>query len=173
MGITLLYVLFIVIGLRFFPPAEIGAVLFFIALVWLTYELIRSADLRSLAVPAFAAVIGAVVWIVESATLFKVLPALISALFFIKFAEAVIRNKPFLAGMVQKTPKMKWTEEKLAYINSSHGYWMAVSGINTVIQLMMLFAPMNIWALYTTLGWYLFFGTALGLQIIYGRMHGV
>ena len=173
MGITLLYVLFIVVGLRFFPPAQIGAVLFLIALCWLIYELVRSADIRSLAVPVFAALIGAVVWYVDSAQLFKALPALISALFFVKFADAVVRKRPFLASMVKKTPKIKWTEEKLAYIDSSHGYWMIVSGINTFIQVIMLFAPMPVWALYTTVGWYLFFGIALASQIIYGKTQGV
>jgi len=173
MGITLLYVLFIVVGLRFFPPAQIGAVLFFIAICWLVYDLVRNSDLRSLAVPVFAAVIGAVVWYADSAQLFKALPALISALFFVKFTDAVIRKKPFLAAMVKKTPKIEWTQKKLAYIDSSHGYWAVVSGINTAIQIAMLFAPMSVWALYTTVGWYLFFGTALASQIIYGKMQGV
>ncbi len=173
MGITLLYVLFIVVGLRFFPPAQIGAVLFIIALFWLLYEMIRTTEKRTLAVPAFAALIGLSVWIMDSALLFKALPLLISALFLVKFGEAVFYNKPFLAKMVQKTPRMQWSEEKLAYIDSAHLYWMIVSGINTLIQVIVLFAPIEIWALYTTLGWYLLFGSALGAQIIYGKIHGV
>ncbi|RLA73391.1 MAG: hypothetical protein DRG24_00155 [Epsilonproteobacteria bacterium] len=173
MGITLLYVLFIVVGLRFFPPAQIGAVLFIIALFWLLYEMIRTTEKRTLAVPAFAALIGLSVWIMDSALLFKALPLLISALFLVKFGEAVFYNKPFLAKMVQKTPRMQWSEEKLAYIDSAHLYWMIVSGINTLIQVIVLFAPIEIWALYTPLGWYLLFGSALGAQIIYGKIHGV
>ncbi len=173
MGITLLYVLFIVVGLRFFPPAQIGAILFLIALLWLVYEMIRKTDKRTLAVPAFAAVIGLSVWIMDSVLLFKALPLLISALFLVKFGEAVFYNKPFLAKMVQKTPKMQWSEEKLAYIDSAHLYWMIVSGINTLIQIIVLFASMKVWALYTTVGWYLLFGTALGAQILYGKLNGV
>jgi len=173
MGITLFYVLFIVLGLRFFPPAQVGASLFVLALGWLIYEYRRSADLKTLAVPAFAALIGASVWMMDSALLFKALPLLISSLFLLKFAEAVFYHKPFLAQMVQKTPKMQWSEQKLAYIDGSHLYWMIISGINTLIQVAVLFAPLNVWALYTTVGWYVLFGTALGSQIIYGKLNGV
>jgi len=173
MIVTLLYVLFIVVGLRFFPPSQVGAALFILAAFWLVYEMIRSNDKRTYAVPAFAVVIGLVVWVLDSAMVFKALPLLISALFLVKFGEAVFYDKPFLAQMVQKTPKVQWSEEKLAYIDSAHLYWMVVSGINTLIQVIVLFAPMTIWALYTTVGWYILFGTALASQIVYGRIRGV
>ena len=75
--------------------------------------------------------------------------------------------------MVQKTPKMVWSEEKLAFIDSAHSYWLIVTGINLLLQIAVLFASLKIWALYTTVGWYLLFGGALLLQIIYGKVRGV
>ena len=172
MLLTLLYVLFIVVGLRFFEPQVVGIALFSLAAPWTLYELIKNR-FKHVLVPLAATIVGFLVWFLDSTLVFKILPVLITSLFFVKFAEAVIFKRPFLATMVQKTPKMVWSEEKLAFINSSHVYWLIITTINLVLQVAVLFASMKIWALYTTVGWYLLFGGALALQITYGKVRGV
>lgn len=172
MLLTLLYVLFIVVGLRFFEPHTVGVALFSLAAPWTLYELIKNR-FKNVLVPLAATVVGLLVWLLDSTLVFKLLPVLITSLFFVKFAEAVIMKRPFLATMVQKTPKVVWSEEKLAFIESSHLYWLIVTTLNLVLQVAVLFASMQIWALYTTVGWYLLFGGALLLQIIYGKVRGV
>jgi len=172
MLLTLLYVLFIVVGLRFFEPQIIGIALFSLAAPWTLYELIKNR-FKNVLVPLAATVIGFLVWFLDSTFVFKILPVLITSLFFVKFGEAVIFKRPFLATLVQKTPKMVWSEEKLALIDSSHLYWFIITTINLVLQIAVLFASVEIWALYTTVGWYLLFGGALALQIIYGKVRGV
>jgi len=172
MLITLIYVLFIVVGLRFFSPSEVGIALFSISAPWLVYTLLKQ-EFKKVLLPLAATSVGFLVWFLESTLVFKILPVLITTLFFVKFLEAVIFKRYFLATMVQKTPKMQWSSEKLAYIDSAHAYWLGVTALNLVLQIAVLFAPMKIWALYTTVGWYLLFGTALALQIIYGKVRGV
>ena len=172
MLLTLLYVLFIVVGLRFFEPQVVGIALFSLAAPWALYELYKNR-FKNVLVPLAATTVGFFVWFLDSTLVFKILPVLITSLFFVKFAEAVIFKRPFLAKMVQKTPKMVWSEEKLALIDSSHLYWLIITSINLVLQIALLFASMKIWALYTTVGWYLLFGGALALQIIYGKVRGV
>ncbi|WP_345976842.1 hypothetical protein [Sulfurimonas sp. HSL3-7] len=172
MLLTLLYVLFIVVGLRFFEPHVVGMALFALAAPWTLYELIKNR-FKHVLVPLAATAAGFLVWFLDSVLVFKIVPVLITSLFFAKFAEAVIFKRPFLATMVQKTPKMVWSEEKLAFIERSHSYWLAVTGINLLLQIAVLFASMKIWALYTTVGWYLLFGGALALQILYGKVRGV
>ncbi len=172
MLLTLLYVLFIVVGLRFFEPQSVGAVLFALAAPWTLYELFRNR-FHNVLVPLAAATVGFLVWFLDAVIVFKLLPVLITSLFFVKFAEAVMFRRPFLANMVRKTPKIVWSEAKLAFIDTSHGYWLFITGINLLLQVAVLFASMKIWALYTTVGWYLLFGGALALQIIYGKVRGV
>lgn len=172
MLLTLLYVLFIVVGLRFFEPHVVGMALFTLAAPWTLYELIKNR-FKNVLVPLAATTVGSLVWFMDSVLVFKILPVLITSLFFVKFTEAVIFQRPFLATMVQKTPKIVWSEEKLAFIDSAHSYWLIVTGINLLLQIAVLFASMKIWALYTTVGWYLLFGGALLLQIIYGKVRGV
>ena len=172
MLLTLLYVLFIVVGLRFFEPEVVGAALFGIAAPWTLYELIKNR-FKNVLVPLAATTVGFLVWYLDSVLVFKFLPVLITSLFLVKFSEAVIFKRPFLAKMVQKTPKMVWSEEKLAFIDSGHLYWLIVTAVNMLLQVAVLFAPMKIWALYTTVGWYMLFGGALAMQIIYGKVRGV
>lgn len=170
---VLLYILFVVVGLRFFEPAELGAVLSLVGTLWLAISYWRHRDLSVLLVPAAATAIGLSVWLMQSSLLFTLLPVILSLFFFIKFLDATLRNRPFLADMVKKVPKVNLNEEKLRYIDRSHGYWTVVNGLNVSIQIAMIFAPLSIWALYSTVGWYLLFGLALGSQIIYGKAHGI
>ncbi len=172
MLLTLLYVLFIVVGLRFFEPHVVGVTLFAVAAPWTVYELVKNR-FKNVLVPLAATTVGFLVWYMDSVMVFKVLPVLITSLFLVKFLEAVVFKRPFLAKMVQKTPKVVWSEEKLSFIDSAHMYWLIVTTINMVLQIAVLFAPMKIWALYTTVGWYMLFGGALALQIIYGKVRGV
>ncbi len=170
---VLLYVLFVVIGLRFFDPAEVGAVLSVIGLVWLGVVMRKRYRIMDLSVPFLATVVGVTVWVMESELLFKLLPVLISLLFFVKFFHAYQTEQPFLAKMVEKVPKVSLSDGKLAYIDRSHGYWCIITGINLVLQIVMIFAPMGVWALYTTAGWYVLFASALAAQVIYGRVRGI
>lgn len=173
MAAVLLYVLFVVVGLRFFGAAEVGAVLSALSMIWFAALWRREGSLRATFVPLAAFVIGLTVWLAESAVIFQLLPVIVSLLFFVKFLDAVWRKKPFLAHMVQRVPKVQWSRSKLDYIDNSHGYWAMVTGVNTTIQAVMVMAPTTLWALYTTVGWYLLFAVALGAQIVYGKLHAV
>lgn len=170
---VLLYVLFVLFGLRFFEPETVGAAMALIGIVWSGASYWRYRSLSELLVPAAATLIGAAVWMMQSHLLFTLLPLIISLFFFIKFLDATLRGRPFLADMVKRVPKVRWTPEKLAYIDRSHGYWTLVNGINVSIQAAMVFAPLQVWALYSTVGWYLLFGVALAAQIINGKLHGI
>jgi len=172
MALTLFYVLFIALGLRFFAPETVGMALTATAAPWSAYLLARHR-ISDAIVPVAATALGVAVWVLNTAMILQVLPVLISGLFFLKFGEAVLFHHPFLADMVRKVPKLNLSDAVLAYINRSHVYWLGVTGLNTAIQILVVFAPLQVWALYTTAGWYLLFALALGLQIIYGRMHGV
>lgn len=172
MLLTLLYVLFIVVGLRFFEPETVGLALFALAAPWALYSLITSR-FEKILLPLAATAAGFLVWFLDTVLVFKLLPVVITTLFVVRFSEAVLFKRPFLAAIVQKTPKVRLSEEKLAFIDASHGYWLAVTGINLLLQIAVLFASMKVWALYTTAGWYLLFGGALLLQILYGKVRGV
>lgn len=173
MALTLLYVLFIVIGLRFFSPSEVGIALMFTSASLFGYHLYKREPLKDalLIVAAFFAALF--VTISSNTLLFKALPIILSATFFLKFLHATYSKKPFLGAMVQKVPKLHLSDDKIAYINSSHGYWSIVNGINLLLQIVVMFAPLHIWALYTTVGWYLLFALALVAQILYGKRHGI
>jgi len=173
MALTLFYVLFIVVGLRFFSPSEVGLSLLSVAFLYVLYRLFKKDTFKELLLPLAAFFAGIFVYVSEDATVFQAVPILISSAFFLKFAEAYFFKKPFLGALVSKTPKVNLTEKKIEYINSSHGYWTLVNAINVTLQTVVLFAPIHVWALYTTLGWYTLFAVALGSQIIYGKLNGI
>ncbi len=172
MAAVLLYVIFVVVGVRYLEPAALGALLTFFAAIWLLLS-VRREGWREGVVPTTALAVGAAVWLLESTAALQLLPVMVSLLFFVKFLDAAWRGRPFLAEMLRGVPRLRLSEAKYDFIDRSHGYWAAVTGLNTLIQAGMVAAPMGVWALYTTAGWYLLFAAALTAQIVYGRLHGV
>ena len=170
---VLLYVLFVVVGVRFFEPGQVGALLVLAGGLWLAAALWRHRSLKEAIVPSTATIVGITVWILESTMVLQLLPVMVSRSEFVKFVDAAVNDRPFLSKMVKAVPKVPLDDAKLAYIDRSHGYWAVVTGINTAIQIAMAVAPLPLWALYTTAGWYLLFAAALAAQIVYGRVHGV
>ncbi|MDX1295122.1 MAG: hypothetical protein R3302_02575, partial [Sulfurimonadaceae bacterium] len=71
MAAVLLYVLFVVVGLRFFGAAEVGAVLSALSMIWFAVLWRREGSLRATLVPLAAFVIGMTVWLAESAVIFQ------------------------------------------------------------------------------------------------------
>ncbi len=169
MFFTLIFVLFIVVGTRYLNIHELASVLILYSLVWLIYLKFKSVKLSEYSVALCALVCAIAVYVLEDEAIFRLLPVFISALFFFKFLEATVSNKPFLAQMLRRVPMLDLSDEKLDMIDRSHLYWSVVNGINFILQIVVIFAPLNIWALYTTVGWYTLFASALVVQIIYTR----
>ncbi|GEM_PF-2693780 len=165
----LLFVVGVVVGTHYLETTTLAMLLFTISLFQIIYIKIRSLSKEEYIVPVFALFVSLSVWMLDDVAIFKLLPVALSALFFLKFLNAYLYKKPFLANMLRVIPRLKLSDEKLMWIDNSHLYWAAVNAINLILQIAVLAAPLKIWALYTTVGWYLLFSIALVAQIIYIR----
>ncbi len=125
----------------------------------------------SLLTPLFLIVL-VVAYYLTDIEIIKMIPALISALFFLLFLFAYLYDKKIILKFTKKFYKKDLNQNELEYISSGDGYWAIVTFINSVIQAVLaLYAESVFWALYISVGWYLYFLLALVLQVAYGKVY--
>ena len=72
----------------------------------------------------------------------------------------------------KKFYKKELNHKEIEYIGYGDGYWAIVTFINSMIQAVLAFYGDSVfWALYSTVGWYLYFFLALILQVAYGKVY--
>ena len=102
----------------------------------------------------------------------KIIPALISTLFFLLFLFAYLYDKKMILKFTKKFYKKELNHKEIEYIGYGDGYWAIVTFINSMIQAVLAFYGDSVfWALYSTVGWYLYFFLALILQVAYGKVY--
>ena len=108
----------------------------------------------------------------DNATFLKIIPAIISSVFFIFFLKAHMNNKQLILHYTQRFYKKELSEEEVKYISKGDLYWVYVTFLNTLIQVVLVFGDNNIlWVFYTSVGWYIFLFIALIIQVLYGKLY--
>jgi len=101
----------------------------------------------------------------------KMVPTLYSLVFLSLFTVATFSKKHLVLKLTKKFYKKELDEKEQEYLKTGDAYWMGVTLINTIILINMgLFADDVTWALYSSVGWYIYFFSALLLQIVYGKL---
>jgi hypothetical protein len=93
-----------------------------------------------------------------------------ASIFFFLFSIAYFSKTHLVLSFTKKFYKKKLDEKEEKYLKGGDVYWMGVTFINTIVLIIMgLFADNYLWAIYSSIGWYIYFFCALFLQIIYGK----
>ncbi|MBL4730272.1 MAG: hypothetical protein JKY28_02620 [Sulfurimonas sp.] len=99
------------------------------------------------------------------------IPAFISSIFFLMFFISFVQNKGLILHLTKKMYKKDLSTDKESFLKASDAYWALVLLFNTLIQSGLVFYDNNeLWAFYSSLGWYIYMGLALGLQLIYEKL---
>jgi len=97
-------------------------------------------------------------------------PAGISSIFFIIFLHAYLNKKELVLYFTRKFYPLKLRQKEVEYLCRSDLYWVFVTFLNTIIQMLMgLYANETIWVFYSSIGWYIYLSLALIIHIIYGK----
>ena len=99
----------------------------------------------------------------------KMVPALFSLLAVSLFLTSIVRKKSLTLSLTRRFYKKELNSKEEAFLAKSDLYWFFVTALNTlIISYLTLYSSNTIWALYTSVGWYLYLFFALILQILYG-----
>lgn len=101
----------------------------------------------------------------------RLVPAMISSIFFMIFLYAYLHQKEMVLYFTKKFYHKEFSEKEVDYLRSSDLYWVFVTFINTTIQMLMgLYASEMVWVFYSSIGWYIYLFLALVIHIVYGKI---
>ncbi len=168
-----------------FPPAFVilthycafEAVTFFFGVfifLYLILSFILKYTIKSISTPLLYFTFIVVAYFTSSMEFIKLIPALISFTFFFLFLNAYIQKKEFILSITKKFYSKKLDENKEKFLAQSDGYWALVLFGNSLVQIVLVFYDNNeIWAFYSSVGWYFYMFIALVFQIMYGKLYVV
>ncbi len=165
---TLVYVPFILIASRYFPVSAVGMALIAAGLGWAVVLLLRRRKAENFVSPVVLLLLGTAAGISGDFIALKLYPLLLSLLFLLYFISAVVTKHYLLFPWVEKFKKRPLTGAERRDVIVSHRFWIAILGVNSALHLYFLLESSTfLWALYSFGGWYVLFGAAMVLQILF------
>jgi uncharacterized membrane protein len=162
--------LFIVLMYNFEFKAVV-LIYLFLSVIFLIYRYINKTTLKDLILPFFYIVMLLLAYYFASMEVVKLVPVVLSAVFFVLFVDSSLNKKELIYSFTTKFYPKQFQEWEVSYIKKGDAYWAVVTFINTLIQVFVVyFADDFVWAFYTSVGWYIFFFMALFIQIVYGKL---
>ncbi len=172
-AISVLFPPTFVIFMHFFGFEKVALAYAVFMFLYLILSLVMKQDLKTISTPLIYFAFIVLAYLLSSMEFVKLIPALISASFFLFFLNGYLQKKQLILTITKKFYN-KLTEEKEQYIAKSDGYWAFVIFLNTVIQVSLVFYDNNeLWAFYSSVGWYIFMFFALFAQIMYGSFYSL
>ncbi|MEA3374403.1 MAG: hypothetical protein U9Q62_12030 [Campylobacterota bacterium] len=171
---TLVFAPSFLIALSFFPLAETAFFAAMLVFLWIIIQVYKEGLTRSLAVPLiyFLFTLGAA--LMDSLNLIKNIPLLISILFFLMFVGAVIGKKRMVLGFVKRFYPKELSHAEVRYLSASDLYWAMVTGANSMVQWVVItYFSLQVWAFYSSVGWYILFAVAGIAHYLYGRFYAL
>ena len=160
--------------MQFYDFRDLTLVYAFLMALYLIFSLIVKADLKTISTPLIYFVFIVIAYFFVSMESIKAIPALISGFFFFFFLESYVSKRHTILKFSQKFYKKTLSKEEEKFIASSDGYWAVMTFVNVSIQIALVFNDNNnLWAFYSSVGWVLFLGSSLILQILYGKIYSI
>ena len=170
-AVSILFAPSFVLGMYFWGFNSVALWSSIFMFLYLLYAIVRKQDLKTISTPIIYFVFVLVAYSLESMSFVKLIPALISAGFFILFFLAFIANKEMVLGFAKRFSPKEIDEKTQRYLAKSDAYWAVVLLTNTLTQLALVFYDNNeLWAFYSSVGWYFYMLIALTIQIIYVKI---
>lgn len=169
--VSLIFAPLIILSLKFYALDDIALIIVLLSLTWLIFVFYRDGVNIELITPAIYFTFALLTFFIESFETIKIVPALISVSFFILFLSAVLEKRGLILYFANRYYKKEIPKEVQQFLAKSDYYWAAVTLVNTLVHLYIFFyADREVWAFYSSIGWYGLFGSALAGNILYGKL---
>ena len=148
---------------------EIGIVFIFLGILWLFFAY-KNISWITIFQPVLLIFIGFFSFLEKEISILKSFPLTLSILFFFAFIYAQISQKFFLLDWIRKFKTLD--EETTHYLEKTHAWWLVVAFINVSFHsYFLLYASLEAWIFYTTVGWYLLLACAIIMQIAFRKIY--
>ena len=172
--LTLLFAPSFLLLINYFDFKQIVLIYIFVLVLFLLYSLKQKKKLEDYIILGIYLVLLSIAYFYASFETVKFIPVFTSMAFFTIFAHSAIKKKELIYNLTKKFYKKELHEAESRYLKEGDLYWAISILLYTIVQVALIFtASDTVWALYSSVGWYIYFVLVLGLQIIYGKMYAV
>ena len=169
--ISLLFPPTFVIALYYYDFNFVAFIYCVFMLVYLIVSIVFKEDIKSVSTPLIYFCFVLFAYLFNSIEFVKVIPAFLSMIFFFIFFIAYIQKKALILQFSKRFNKKELTPSKKAFLELCDGYWAGVILLNTLIHIGLILLQNNeLWAFYSSVGWYIFLAMGLFFQVVYEKL---
>jgi uncharacterized membrane protein len=172
--LTLLFAPSFLLLIHYFDFKRIVLVYIVLSLVFLIYSLKQKKKIEDFVILAIYLILLTISYFYVSIETVKFIPVFTSIAFFTIFAESAIRKKELIYKLTQKFYKKDLSDAESKFLKKGDAYWAFSILLYAIVQVILVFSASDtIWAIYSSIGWYVYFVATLGAQIIYGKIYAL
>jgi len=172
--ITLLFAPLFLLLIHYFEFKLIVLIFLVLSFILLIYVYIKKKKFEDFVILGIYLVLLTVSDFYTSLSTVKFIPVFTSMAFFTLFAQATFYKKELIYKLTQKFYKKKLSTEEVRYLKTGDLYWALSIFVYMVVQIGLVFCASDaVWAIYSSIGWYVYFVIVLGIQIIYGKAYAI
>jgi len=162
-----------VLLIHYFEFRRVVLAYLLIAVIYFSFAFFKKNSYKDIIVPGVYVLALSLAYYFSSFQTVKYIPITLSSIFLFLFIDSHYNKRYMILGFTRKFYKKTLKKEEVEFLKKGDGYWVVVMLINTLIHLYVVnFTNDIIWAVYSSVGWYILFFTALAAQIIYGKVYG-
>lgn len=170
--LTLLFAPSFLLLLNYFDFKHIVLIYIILSLVFLVFSIVQKKKTEDFVILGIYLVLLTLAYVYASLETVKFIPVFTSMAFFTIFAEAALHKKELIYKLTKKFYKKELNKQESSFLKNGDLYWAVSILLYTIIQMILVFQASDaLWALYSSVGWYIYFVLTLGVQIIYGRIY--
>lgn len=172
--LTLLFAPSFLLLIHYFDFKHIVLVYIVLSLIILIYALKQKKKIEDFVIIAIYLVLLTISYFFVSLETVKFIPVFTTMAFFTIFAESALNKKEMIYKLTTKFYKKELSDAEVRYLKKGDAYWAFSILTYGMIQVVLVFSASDaIWALYSSVGWYVYFVATLGMQIIYGKVYAI
>lgn len=171
--ISLIYAPLLFLGLKFFDTKILSIYVFIFALFWLLLTIKK--DYKEILFPLFYMIISLITFFLEDFMVLKIMPLLISTFFAFILIASYLNKKSiilyFAIKFTKRFSKKDFSDDEKEYINKSTLFWFFIALCNIILHTyFFLTNNLELWAIYSSIGWYVVFIFGGILQITHKKL---
>lgn len=166
---TLLYPI-IFFTARDLPSYLISILLLSVAIINLYIVIKLKFTKTDIFVPIIFLFVGVFSFFIHSNIIFRMIPAVISFYFLSLFAKSNFSDTTLIEHFASIRHKEVFNTQTILYFKKLNWIWTWFLSINLLIQIIVIFMPLYIWVLYTSVISYLLMGTLFIVEFIYRKL---
>ncbi len=172
--LTLLFAPSFLLLIQYFEFKTIVLIYILLSLLSLIYAYLKKKKKEDFVIVGIYLLLLSTAYFANSFETVKFIPVLSAMTFFTIFTHASIHKHELIFKFTTRFYKKELSDGEVAFLKNGDKFWAIAIFIYAVFLIVLVFYGNDtLWALFSSVGWYVYFVLALVAQIIYGKAYAI